>query len=87
MSKFALGLMSGTSADGLTLALLDVKAKKLICFKNYTYPKNLQKAILDAPNFTTAKLAELNFKIGKIYLTLTQKFLKDCKIKKENIKM
>ena len=85
MSKFALGLMSGTSADGLTLALLDVKAKKLVCFKNYVYPKNLQKEILDAPNFTTAKLAELNFKIGKIYLTLTQKFLKDCKIKKENI--
>lgn len=85
MSKFALGLMSGTSADGLTLALLNVSAKKLICFKNYPYPKNLQKEILDAPNFTTAKLAELNFKIGKIYLTLTQKFLKDCKIKKENI--
>lgn len=85
MNKFALGLMSGTSADGLTLALLDVKAKKLVCFKNYAYPKNLQKEILDAPNFTTSKLAELNFKIGKIYLTLTQKFLKDCKIKKENI--
>ena len=85
MNKLALGLMSGTSADGLTLALLDVKAKKLVCFKNYVYPKNLQKEILDAPNFTTSKLAELNFKIGKIYLTLTQKFLKECKIKKENI--
>lgn len=85
MSKFALGLMSGTSADGLTLALLDVKAKALICFKNYTYPKNLQKEILAAPGFTTSKLAELNFKLGKIYLTLTQKFLKEFKIKKENI--
>ena len=85
MSKFALGLMSGTSADGLTLALLDVKAKKLVCFKNYSYPKNLQKEILQAINFTTPKLAELNFKIGKIYLTLTQKFLKDFKINKKDI--
>lgn len=85
MSKFALGLMSGTSADGLTLALLDVKAKKLICFKNYAYPKNLQKEILNAPSFTTPQLAELNFKLGKIYLTLTQKFLKNFNIKKADI--
>ena len=75
MNKFALGLMSGTSADGLTLALLNVKAKKLICFKNYFYPKNLQKEILQAPNYSTAQIAELNFKLGKTYLTLTQKFL------------
>jgi len=85
MSKFALGLMSGTSADGLTLALLDVKAKKLMCFKNYAYPKNLQKEILNAPSFTTPQLAELNFKLGKIYLTFTQKFLKDFNIKKGDI--
>ena len=85
MSRLALGLMSGTSADGLTLALLDVKAKKLICFKNYDYPKNLQKKILQAPNFNTEKLAELNFKLGKIYLMLTQKFLKDFKINKKDI--
>ncbi len=85
MNKFTLGLMSGTSADGLTLALLDVKAKKLICFKNYAYPKNLQKEILQAPAYSTAQLAELNFKLGKIYLTLTQKFLKEFKINKSNI--
>jgi len=85
MNKLALGLMSGTSADGLTLALLNVKVKKLVCFKNYPYPKNLQKEILQAPQFNTAKLAELNFKLGKIYLTLTQKFLKDFKINKNNI--
>lgn len=85
MSKFALGLMSGTSADGLTLALLNVKAKKLICFKNYAYPKNLQKEILQALKFDTPKLAELNFKLGKIYLTLTQKFFKEFKINKKDI--
>lgn len=85
MNKLALGLMSGTSADGLTLALLNVKAKKLICFKNYSYPKNLQKEILQAPNHNTAQIAELNFKLGKIYLTLTQKFLKEFKINKSNI--
>ena len=85
MNKFALGLMSGTSADGLTLALLDVKARKLKYFKNYSYPKSLQKEILNAPNMQTPKLAELNFKLGKIYLTLTQKFLKDFKIRKEDI--
>jgi len=85
MNKLALGLMSGTSADGLTLALLDVKAKKLICFKNYSYPTYLQKEILQAPEFNTEKLAELNFKLGKIYLTITQKFLKEFKINKEDI--
>lgn len=85
MNKLFLGLMSGTSADGLTLALLDVKAKKIICFKNYSYPQKLQKEILQAPFFDTEKIAELNFKLGKIYLTLTQKFLKDFNINKKEI--
>ena len=85
MNKLALGLMSGTSADGLTLALLNVKGKKLVCFKNYAYPKNLQNEILQASTFNTKKLAELNFKLGKIYLTLTQKFLKEFKINKNDI--
>lgn len=85
MSNLFLGLMSGTSADGLTLAVLDVKSKKTVCFKNYIYPKKLQKEILQAPFFNTAKLAELNFKLGKIYLILTQKFLKDFKVNKKDI--
>jgi 1,6-anhydro-N-acetylmuramate kinase len=41
----ALGLMSGTSADGLTVCLFDVSAKKVINFKNYPYPKSLQNKI------------------------------------------
>lgn len=84
-NALALGLMSGTSADGLTLCLFDVSVKKVIHFKNYTYPKNLQTKILDAFNFKTPKLAELNFELGHIYAKLTLKFIKEFKINKKDI--
>ena len=87
MSSLALGLMSGTSADGLTLALLDVKAKKVICFKTYPYSKKLQKELLQAKDINTSKLAELNFKIGKTYASITKKFIHDFKLNKKNIRV
>jgi len=80
MTNLALGLMSGTSADGLTICLFDAGAKKVIHFKNYPYTEKLQNKILGAAGFKTPQLAELNFELGKIYAQLMTKFFKEFKI-------
>jgi len=81
----ALGLMSGTSADGLTVCLFDVSAKKVINFKNYPYPKSLQNKILSAVTMKTPQLSELNFELGRIYAQKTKLFFKEFKINPRNI--
>ena len=84
-NKIALGLMSGTSADGLTLAALDIKKQNCLCYKTYPYPKKLQAEILQAANFTAPKLAKLDYDLGRLYLTLTKKFTREFNLK--NIKV
>lgn len=83
--SLALGLMSGTSADGLTIAALDLKERTCLCYKTYKYPAKLQKEILNAVNFTAPKLSKLDYDLGRLYLTLTKKFTREFNLK--NIKV
>ena len=81
----ALGLMSGTSADGLTLCFFDISAKKVLAYKNYPYNKALQQKILNAKDLKTPQLAELNFELGKLYAKKALQFVKEFKINKKDI--
>jgi anhydro-N-acetylmuramic acid kinase len=81
----ALGLMSGTSADGLTIAALNLKGQNCLCYKTYPYTKKLQKEILNAVNYTAPKLAKLDYDLGRLYLKLTKRFIKEFNLK--NIKV
>lgn len=83
--SLALGLMSGTSADGLTVCLFDAASKKVIHFKNYPYEKELQNKILDAVNFKTPRLCALNTELGIMYAKKVKQFFKDFKINPKNI--
>ena len=84
-NPLALGLMSGTSADGLTIAAMDIKKQNCLMYKTYPYPKNLQKEILQAVNYTAPNLAKLDYDLGRLYLKLTKKFIKEFNLK--NIKV
>lgn len=81
----ALGLMSGTSADGLTVAAFNLKDNSCLCHKTYPYSKKLQTEILNAVNYTSPKLAKLDYDLGRLYLNLTKKFIKEFNLK--NIKV
>lgn len=81
----ALGLMSGTSADGLTIAAMDISTKKCLCYKTYPYTTNLQNSILKALNYTASDLAKLDYNLGRIYLKLTKRFIKELNLR--NIKV
>lgn len=72
----AIGLMSGTSADGVDAALVDIKESggkisvSLVAFISQSYPTILQKRILAASEpggGSTAEIAELNVEIGEAF--------------------
>lgn len=79
--KVCIGLMSGTSADGLTIAAITLKPFKLLYSKNYPYSPALQKKIISAHEMSVHKLMLLHYELGKMYRDLTKKFIKEFKIK------
>jgi len=72
------GIMSGTSADGIDVAVTDIRGTaksaypkiELLAHESFPYPAALRKAVLAAMNAqstTTAELARLNWRLGLAY--------------------
>ncbi len=72
------GVMSGTSADGVDVALVRISAGKdtatpklkLLGHAAFPYPKKLREAVLaamDAKSISTADLARLHWRLGEFY--------------------
>jgi anhydro-N-acetylmuramic acid kinase len=69
------GVMSGTSADGIDVAVVRLAAHphgrfELIGHAEYPYPKKVRAAVLAAMNASQANvadLARLNFLLGELY--------------------
>jgi anhydro-N-acetylmuramic acid kinase len=63
----AVGLMSGTSADGVTavLARFEGRSVETLALRTLAYPPALRRLVLDAPNLRAAELSRLNFALGE----------------------
>ena len=70
------GVMSGTSADGINVALVEIGGAgsdtrfQLVAHHEYPYPLQVRRAVLAAMNArraSVADLARLNFLLGEIY--------------------
>lgn len=77
MKKLVLGLMSGTSADGLTVCAITPKPFKIVHFKNYPYDKKFQQKLLQAFSLTAPQLSQLHYEIGQRYAKIVARFLAD----------
>ncbi len=77
MTKLILGLMSGTSADGLTISAVVPHPFKVVYFKNYPYPKKFQQTLLTAYRLTAPALSQLHYQIGALYAKCVLRFLKE----------
>jgi anhydro-N-acetylmuramic acid kinase len=66
-TALAVGLMSGTSADGVTAALVRIGAGGLRVLRCRTYPYSaaLKRRVLGAPDLKTAELSSLNAELGE----------------------
>jgi len=68
----ALGIMSGTSADGIDVALVRVggRGASLEHFAAFPFPRSVQKAILklgEGRAVTTGEISQLNFLLGELF--------------------
>jgi anhydro-N-acetylmuramic acid kinase len=61
------GVMSGTSLDGIDVAIVDIRGKKIetIAFRTTPYPKAIRNAILNI--FSVGEVSLLNFRLGQLY--------------------
>ncbi len=71
-----LGLMSGTSADGLSIALCSRGGRRLevLKFANYPYPAALQARIIAARDLKAPGLSALNFELGRLWAGMARRF-------------
>jgi anhydro-N-acetylmuramic acid kinase len=88
------GVMSGTSADGIDVALVRFSGKKstpgirLLAHQHFGYPSAVRKTVLSAMNAKSAQvadLARLNFLLGELYADAVAKTCKRHRISAELI--
>lgn len=83
MSKLALGLMSGTSGDGVSLALASFNKDhsfKLLDYQTVPFPFSLAKVIQDGPNLKAPEISRLNIVLGEFFAKAAVKFLRRRKV-------
>jgi len=70
------GIMSGTSLDGIDVAIVDIHGHQIqpIAFRSVPYEKRVRQAILGVSNTTTttAEIARLHFLLGQLYAKAVQ---------------
>lgn len=89
MSEFYIGVMSGTSLDGIDIALCEIKeySFELIHEASYPFDTELKETIFDAINnpITLKEIGELDTRLGEMYAHALERFLLNKKIQKESI--
>src|SRR5690348_8829741 len=71
------GVMSGTSLDGIDVAIVDIRGKLIrpLAFYSTPYPKAVREALLGVSNAMThtATIARLHFLLGELYADAVKK--------------
>jgi anhydro-N-acetylmuramic acid kinase len=70
-ARLVIGLMSGTSCDGIDAALVRVTGLgpdteiELVAFQTFPYPPALRQLLLSAPHLSATEVCTLNFHLGE----------------------
>jgi anhydro-N-acetylmuramic acid kinase len=79
------GIMSGTSLDGIDVAIVDIHKKKISteAFHSVPYPKPVREALLSVSNNIThtATISRLNFLLGALYADAVHETCKRNRLK------
>lgn len=88
------GVMSGTSADGINVALVRVQGRgfrmrfRVLGHRQYRYPAAVRRAVLEAMDSRKARvadLARLNFLLGERYADAIRKTMRSCRVKRVDL--
>jgi anhydro-N-acetylmuramic acid kinase len=73
--RLAVGLMSGTSADGVTACLIELSPNSVLVRRCETYPYHplLKRRVLDAVSLRAPELSLLNFELGHSFASAALK--------------
>tara|TARA_Y100000588_G_scaffold394907_1_gene518223 strand:+ start:3680 stop:4882 length:1203 start_codon:yes stop_codon:yes gene_type:complete len=88
---YAIGLMSGTSTDGVDVACIELNSKKeitLLAFESYSYPDELKKRLLNIGNSgetTAAEISSLNVKVGTCFANSVLNLISKYHLEKLNL--
>lgn len=89
-SLIVAGLMSGTSADGIDVALVRIAPRRgglsieMLAHRAFAFPRALRAAILAAMNaasISTAELARLNWRLGLAYADALRETIRQTRIR------
>ena len=81
-----LGLMSGTSMDGLDICLAEIKRNnseidaRVKHYSSYPYSTDFRNRLMQLPTANTPEICQMNFEIAKIYTDLIQQFLDEFQL-------
>lgn len=84
--RTAIGLMSGTSADGIDVALVEIVGRsemvktKLLAFHTFPFDSDFQERILGLGSARAEEICEMNFLLGGIFGKTVLDFLQMCKV-------
>jgi anhydro-N-acetylmuramic acid kinase len=81
------GIMSGTSLDGIDVAVIDIKGKSIVTVAHSTtrYSDAVRRRILGAR--TPADISRLNFELGELYAKAVIKTCKRARIPVESLEL
>jgi anhydro-N-acetylmuramic acid kinase len=83
------GIMSGTSLDGIDVAIVDIRGRRVstLAFRSTPYPKAVREALLSISNSTThtAEISRLNFLLGELYADALLATCKQARIPLDSI--
>lgn len=71
--RLVVGLMSGTSADGVDAALVEIEGNhldtkvKLLAFDTFPYPADVAGEVRNLQGGTTRQVCEMNFRLGELF--------------------
>jgi anhydro-N-acetylmuramic acid kinase len=80
--RIGLGLMSGTSMDGVDAALVEVAGRpgstraRLLLFETYPFPPLMRKRMLRLPSAQAGEICEMNFLTGEFFAKSAMKLLR-----------
>ncbi len=82
MARVALGLMSGTSCDGVSAALVRCHGRSLRVLAERTtpYPAALRRRLRQGPSLTAKELSALNMELGEYFARAARRLLASAKI-------